>query len=67
MDSRSLRTLQWRAAAPSTRPARLAPFKTMVAFVVDQVLLFWPLYRDEYDCDCGKPDVPAGVTDEPAN
>ncbi len=67
MDSRSLRTLQWRAAAPSARPARLAPFNTTVAFVVDQVLLLWPPYRDEHHCDCCKPDVPADDPDGPSS
>jgi hypothetical protein len=66
MDSRSIRTLYWRAAAPRKRHSRLASVKSMVAFVTDQVLLFWPPYR-EHDCDCCTPDLPAHDEDERGN
>ena len=64
MDSRSIRTLYWRSAALRARHARLAPFKSMVAFVTDQVLLFWPPYGVEHDCECCKPDLPPRDQDE---
>lgn len=57
MDSQFFKTLPqrsaWRSAAPRARAWRRASFKlkSMVAFVVDQVLLFWPPYRHEPDCD----------------
>jgi hypothetical protein len=66
MDSPSLRTPYWRAASPKARPARparLKAFKSMVLFVTEQVLQFWPPYRVE-ECDCCKPDVPEGDQDE---
>jgi hypothetical protein len=52
MDSQFFKTLprrtQWRSATPRARAWRVASFKSMVAFVVDQVLLFWPPYRHEH-------------------
>jgi hypothetical protein len=59
MDFSSLRTRCWRSAAARSRRSHLAPFKFMVAFAMDQVLQFWPPYRDEQDCG-GPPDAPLG-------
>jgi hypothetical protein len=50
MDSQFFKTSQWRSAAPQARHSRLASFNSMVVFVVDQILLFWPPYRYEKDC-----------------
>jgi hypothetical protein len=38
-------------------------FKSMIAFMTDQVLLFWPPYR-EHDCDCCHVDTSTGDADE---
>jgi hypothetical protein len=67
MESRSIRTLYWPSAAPRARHSRVAPFKSMVAFVTDQMLLLWPPYRVEHDCDCCKPDVPESDQDQNAD
>jgi hypothetical protein len=62
MDSQFFKTLpsrtQWRSAAPTARASRIASFKSLVAFEVDQVLLFWPPYRHE-PCDTHQPGQPA--------
>ena len=64
MATQFFRTGQWRSAAPQVRVSRIAPFKSMVAFVVDQVLLFWPPYRYEKDSDCCRSDQPANGQDD---
>lgn len=62
MDSQFFKTLPrrsaWRSAAPRTRAWRGASYrlKTLVAFVVDQVLLFWPPYRHEQQDQDKPPD-----------
>jgi hypothetical protein len=52
MDSSFIKTELWRSAAPRARNSGIASSRSMIAFVADQVLQFWPLYRDEKDCDC---------------
>jgi hypothetical protein len=58
--------LYWRSAAPEARHSRLTSVKSVIAFMTDQVLLFWPPYR-EHDCDCCSPDLPAQDAHERGN
>jgi len=56
MISRTSKVLRWRTATEPARGSRLVTLKSMVAFVVDQVLLFWPPYQGERHCDCPQRD-----------
>jgi hypothetical protein len=64
MNSDSLRAPCWRSATPRARQPRLTHFKTMAAFMTDQMLLFWPPYRNDEDCACCRGDWPPGDLDE---
>ncbi len=65
MDSRSISNLSRQSAAPRGCHPRLAPFRSMDAFVTDQVLLFWPPYRVEHHCDSCQHGPPPSDQDEP--
>jgi hypothetical protein len=71
MDSQFFKTLprrtQWRSAAPRARASRIASFKSVLAFLVDQILLFWPPYRHEHDCDSRQPGGRPQDQDNPSD
>jgi hypothetical protein len=67
MDSPFIKIGLWRSAAPRARKSRVAPLRSMVAFVAGQVLLFWPPYRNGKDCDCCQFGGPTPDQNEPSN